>query len=110
MRKMKVFCRKCGREAEILGYIIENVSVIDMESIKVEAGVPSWAYLAGVHCPRCKITCEFLPFDGGLVVDLIDGKRFKLVGEELWKQMIKANIDGDLEENFELREVSHGTS
>jgi len=110
MRKMKVFCKKCGREARILGYIIENVSVIDMESIKVKPEVPSWAFLTGVNCPRCEVTCELLPFDEGLIVDLIDEKRLKLVGEELWKQMIKANIDGDLEENFELREVSHGTS
>jgi len=50
MRKMKVFCKKCGREARILGYIIENVSVIDMESIKVKPEVlPSWAFLTGVE-------------------------------------------------------------
>jgi len=102
--KMKVFCKKCGKEAEIHGHVVYDTGVIDMEFIKIDsAEAPSWVYLTGIYCPRCKVICDLFPFDEGLIVDLIDGRRLKYIGEELWEHMVMANIDGDLKEKFELK-------
>ena len=106
---MRIFCKKCGKEAKIVGYITKPIYVLgDLELPELDLSDECDVYVGLVSCENCKISCELYPFDGGLWI----GKegRLELVGEKLWKAMLSANIDGDLKENFEIRREEDGAT